>query len=348
MKIDIFGLTLEELEITLIERSIPKFRAKQIYNWLYDKHVTEFTQMKNLGADAVNKLQENFFISTQTIKPIKKLVSADGKTQKVLFEFDGGDTCEAVLMRHSYGNSVCVSSQIGCAMACKFCASGLHGFIRNLSTAEMLAQVYFFAAQLAQADARISHIVIMGSGEPLLNYDNVLKFMRLAHDPKVLNISYRNITLSTSGIVPAIERLKEEDLPINLAISLHAANDKKRSEIMPINDKYNLKALLAATRSYARSSKRQITYEYVLIKDFNDSSEDANELSALLKGHIASVNLIPVNTVREHGREQSERLRINNFLECLQKNGTTATIRKEMGADIDAACGQLRNKHLEK
>lgn len=348
MKIDIFGLTLSELQELLVERSIPKFRAKQIYDWLYAKHIVDFAAMKNLGMATIKKLQEHFYIAPQQIKPVKQLVSKDGKTQKVLLEFADGESCESVLMRHSYGNSVCVSSQIGCAMACKFCASGLHGFIRNLTAAEMLAQVSFFAAQVAKDGGRISHIVIMGSGEPLLNYDNVLKFIHLAHDPQVFNISYRNITLSTSGIVPNIELLQQEELPINLAISLHAASDAKRREIMPINDKYNLETLISATRAYAHSSKRQITYEYVLIKDFNDSAEDAKALSTLLKGHIASVNLIPVNSVREHGREQSERLRINNFLECLQKNGTTATIRKEMGADIDAACGQLRNKHLER
>lgn len=347
MKIDIFGLTLSELETVLIEQKIAKFRAKQIYDWLYAKHVHDFTDMKNLGVDTINQLQENFYISAQLFKTVRQLKSADRRTQKVLLEFADGESCESVLMRHNYGNSVCVSSQVGCAMACKFCASGLNGFVRNLSVAEMLAQVSFFAAQVAKDGGRISHVVIMGSGEPLLNYDNVLGFMHLVHDPKVFNISYRNITLSTAGIVPNINKLQLEELPINLAISLHAANNAKRSEIMPINDTYNLNSLLTATRAYAQSSKRQVTYEYVLIKDFNDSAEHAKELSALLRGHIASVNLIPVNTVIEHGCEQSERVNINNFLECLQKNGTTATIRKEMGTDINAACGQLRNKHLE-
>lgn len=348
MKIDIFGLALAELQALLEQHNIPKFRAKQIYHWLYTKHVWDFAAMKNLGANVIDKLQSGFYVSAQQIKVQQQLKSRDGRTQKFLLEFADGESCECVLMQHNYGNSVCVSSQIGCAMACKFCASGLHGFSRNLSAAEMLAQISFLAAQLDKAGGRISHIVIMGSGEPLLNYDAVLKFIHLAHDPELLNISYRNITLSTAGIVPNITRLQQENLPINLAISLHAATDSKRSEIMPINEQYPLSELLRATRAYAQSSKRQITYEYVLIKDFNDSQEAANELSALLRGHIASVNLIPVNTVREHGQQQSERSSINNFLECLQKNGTTATIRKEMGADINAACGQLRNKHLEK
>lgn len=348
MKIDLFGLPLEAVETLLVAHKIPKFRAKQIYNWLYTRHVHEFSGMKNLGASTIAALEAEFCISVNQIKPINKLVSKDGNTQKVLLEFVDGQTCECVLMRHNYGNSVCVSSQIGCAIGCKFCASGLNGFVRNLSTAEMLAQVEFFAAQLAADGERISHIVIMGSGEPLLNYDNVLGFINMAHNPEVLNISYRNITLSTSGIVPGIEKLQQENLPINLAISLHAPNDTKRSEIMPINNTYPLNALIYATRKYARATKRQITYEYVLIQDFNDSIEDAQELSELLRGHIASVNLIPVNSVQEHGNKQSAKAKINNFLEYLQKNNTPATIRKEMGADINAACGQLRNKHLEK
>lgn len=345
--IDIFAKPLSELEQIFTAENIKPFRARQVYDWLYDKQVFEFAQMKNLGAATTQLLEEKFTILMQRINILQCLESRDKNTCKTLLEFADKNTCETVLMRHDYGNSICVSSQIGCAMACKFCASGLLGFVRNLTAGEMLAQVMYYAKRLAPQGQRVSHVVIMGSGEPLLNYENVLEFIRLLHDQKICNISYRNITLSTSGIVPNIKRLMNEGLPINLAISLHAVDNTKRSGIMPINNKYPLEQLLAQTKEYANVTKRQVTYEYVMIKDVNDTKNDAENLVRLLRGHLAHVNLIPINTVTEHGQKQSEQERINSFCEYLQKNNTPVTIRKEMGADINAACGQLRNQHLK-
>lgn len=345
--IDIFAKNIQQLEVLFTQVGIERFRAKQVFHWLYERKVFDFHQMNNIGKQTQTKLAENFTILMNDIGIIQTLKSKDRNTYKSLLNFADNNTCETVLMCHDYGNSVCVSSQIGCAMGCSFCASGLNGFIRNLSSAEMLAQVMHFATKLQDEQKRISHVVIMGSGEPLLNLKEVLQFIKLLHDPNAFNISYRNITLSTSGIVPAIKTLQAESLPINLAISLHATTDEKRSSIMPINKTYPLTELLSATKEYANVSGRQVTYEYILINGFNDTLEDAARLIELLSAHTAVVNLIPFNDVKEHSHIQTPIKRAQSFKDYLQKHGTPATIRKEMGADINAACGQLRNKHID-
>ena len=345
MKIDVFAKNKIQLQVLCQEQKIPKFRASQILGWLYTKLVFDFKQMKNLGGDTINVLQEQFENSFLNCKALNEITSSNGKTSKVLLSFADGQTCESVCMRHNYGNSICVSSQVGCAVGCKFCASGLGGFKRDLTAAEMLAQVIYFAKQLASQEQRVSHIVIMGSGEPLLNYDNVLEFMKLVHDPEILNISYRNITLSTAGIIPGIKRLQTENLPINLAISLHASEQEKRSSLMPINVTYPLQEVVKSAGQYANFTKRQVTYEYIMLANINDSLEDAENLVKLLRGQLACVNLIPANNVQEYGLQKSPLTQVKAFQEYLQKSNIPVTIRKEMGADINAACGQLRNKN---
>lgn len=345
MKKDIFAKDKVSLQNLFIEQRIAKFRASQVIDWLYNKQIFSFAEMKNLGAQTISLLEENFENSFLQIKCLEELTASNGSTSKVLLAFADGETCESVCMRHNYGNSICVSSQVGCAIGCKFCASGLGGFKRNLTAAEMLAQVMYFAKQLKVAGQRVSHIVIMGSGEPLLNYENVLEFMKLAHDPELLNISYRNITLSTSGIIPGIKRLQTENLPINLAISLHASEHEKRTAIMPINSSCPMVEVINQAGRYAEVTKRQITYEYIVLAGFNDSLEDAERLVKLLRGQLACVNLIPANNVQEYGLQKSSLTQVKAFEDYLQKNKIPVTIRKEMGADINAACGQLRNKN---
>lgn len=345
MKKDIFAKDKVGLQKLFVEQGIAKFRASQVIDWLYNKQIFSFAEMKNLGAQTIGLLEDNFENSFLQIKCLEELTASNGSTSKVLLAFADGETCESVCMRHNYGNSICVSSQVGCAIGCKFCASGLGGFKRNLTAAEMLAQVMYFAKQLKVTGQRVSHIVIMGSGEPLLNYENVIEFMKLAHDPELLNISYRNITLSTSGIIPGIKRLQTENLPINLAISLHASEHEKRTAIMPINSSYPMVDVINQAGRYAEATKRQITYEYIMLAEFNDSLEDAERLVKLLRGQLACVNLIPANNVQEYGLRKSSLTQVKAFEEYLQKNKIPVTIRKEMGADINAACGQLRNKN---
>ena len=344
MKTDIFARNKLALQELCLAHKIPKFRASQIIDWLYAKQVVEFAEMKNLGRETIQILQEQFTNSFLSIRCLKELTASSGNTSKVVLAFADGETCESVCMRHNYGNSICVSSQIGCAVGCKFCASGLGGFKRNLTAGEMLAQVMYFAKQLKANGERVSHVVIMGSGEPLLNYENVLEFIRLLHDPELFNISYRNITLSTSGIIPGIKRLQTESLPINLAISLHASEQEKRTTIMPINASYCLHEVVECAGRYAQNTKRQVTYEYIMLAAVNDSLEDAAKLVSLLRGQLACVNLIPANNVQEYGLQKSPLTQVKAFQEYLQKNNIPVTIRKEMGADINAACGQLRNK----
>lgn len=341
---NIFGMNLIQLEHELQELNIPKFRAKQIIHWMYEKNISDFSQMKNLGKELQVQLAEHFCI--QKARSCIYKTSADGKTTKFLLEYADGTTVETVLMRHSYGNSICVSSQAGCNIGCKFCASTVNGMARNLSIGDILAQAYYIKELLAETDERISHIVMMGSGEPLLNYDNVLRFIRLVHEEYCLGISYRNITLSTSGIVPRMYDLAEEQIPITLAISLHAPEDELRSSIMPINKRYPLADVVEAGINYAQKTNRQVTYEYILIDQLNDSVDDAKRLAKLLYGQLANVNLIPINSVAESKFQRPSTKRCQAFLEVLSKERIVATIRQEMGGDIDAACGQLRNKYL--
>ncbi|MFC2741461.1 MAG: 23S rRNA (adenine(2503)-C(2))-methyltransferase RlmN, partial [Selenomonas sp.] len=275
-----------------------------------------------------------------------RLDAADGRTSKFLLAFSDGAAVEAVLMRQPYGNSICISTQAGCNMGCSFCASTLHGLARDLTAGEMLAEVLFIEEMLKSQGGKVDTMVLMGSGEPLMNYENVVDFLRLLHEEYVLNISYRSITLSTSGIVPAIDRLAEEGMPLTLSISLHAPREELRSELMPINRKYPLSDVVAAGKRYAEKTGRRVTYEYILIRDVNDGEREARELAELLEGQLASVNLIPINPVKERGFERPSEERTAAFCRALTRRHITATVRREMGADIQAACGQLRNRHM--
>lgn len=342
---NIFGLDLPQLTELITALKLPKFRAKQIIEWMYLKHASSFEDMTNLSKDLRQKLAECFTI--ERAASCDRLDSADGRTTKFLLQYADGTGVETVLMRQHYGNSICVSSQAGCNMGCTFCASTLHGMARNLTTGEILAQAMFIQEMLNADGEQINNIVIMGSGEPMLNYDNVLGFIRLVHEPYCLNLGYRNITVSTSGIVPGIEKLAQEDIPITLSISLHAPNDELRTSLMPINKRYPLRDVVAAAVHYADATKRRITYEYILIDRYNDNIEQAQQLCRLLRGQLANVNLIPINPVKERNFNRPSAGRIKAFAKYLNDHHITATVRQEMGTDIQAACGQLRNRHLE-
>lgn len=339
---NIYGLFAAEIAEKFVQTGIEKFRASQVADWMYKKSVTDFNQMTNLSGPLRTKLRGNFYIEYPEEQAVKQ--SADGKTVKSLLRFDDGAAVETVLMRQPYGNSVCVSSQVGCAMGCKFCASTLSGLERNLTGGEMLAQVQHGQKKLPDRQ-RVSSVVIMGGGEPLANLDEVLRFMRLCHEPGILDMGYRSFTVSTCGLVPGIRRLQEQGLPVTLSISLHAPNDEIRSRLMPINRKYSMPELMAAAYEYALVTKRRVTYEYAMINGVNDSPEHARELANLLRGKLAAVNLIPLNAVPESGLERSTPERIERFEEMLKVRRITVTVRREMGADIDAACGQLRNSN---
>ena len=342
---NIFGWTKERLAEALREHDIPRFRADQIIRWMYQRGAASFDVMDNLAKPLRIRLAEQF--SIERPKVISRLHSADGATIKLLYEFADGQTAETVLMRHPYGNSVCISTQAGCRMGCAFCASTLHGLQRNLTVGEIAAQVIGIADFLRQDGARVDTIVVMGSGEPLENYENVIAALRLLHEDYTIGLGYRGVTLSTSGIVPGIERLAEEGIPISLSISLHAPTDAMRSEIMPVNRMYPLAALLRAARLYAQQTKRRVTYEYILIRDVNDGVREAEQLAKLLRGQLASVNLIPINPVAERKLFRPDRAAIRRFQKVLEERHITATLRREMGTDIQAACGQLRNRLME-
>ena len=342
---NIFGWTKERLAEALKEHDIPRFRADQIIRWMYQRGAASFDVMDNLAKPLRIRLAEQFFIERP--KVVSRLHSADGATIKLLYEFADGQTAETVLMRHPYGNSVCISTQAGCRMGCAFCASTLHGLQRNLTEGEIAAQVIGIADFLRQEGARVDTIVVMGSGEPLENYENVIAALRLLHEDYTIGLSYRGVTLSTSGIVPGIERLAEEGIPISLSISLHAPTDAMRSEIMPVNRMYPLADVLRAARMYAERTKRRVTYEYILIRDLNDGVREAEQLAKLLRGQLASVNLIPINPVAERKLFRPDRAAIRRFQKVLEERHITATLRREMGTDIQAACGQLRNRLME-
>lgn len=341
---NLFGKTLQELTEMLVAWGMPKFRGKQLADWMYKKSITDFNAMQNLPKDMREKLAASCVIDRAS--RVDQLDSVDGKTSKFLLNFSDGVGVETVLMRQPYGNSICVSSQAGCNMGCAFCASTLHGMVRNLTAGEMLAQTYYINDLLSQTGEKVDTIVIMGSGEPLTNYDNVLKYIRLLHENYGLGMSYRSITLSTSGIVPNIYRLAAEEIPVNLSISLHAPEDALRSELMPINRKYPLSEVVKAGRDYGDTTHRRVTYEYILIDGVNDNMKQAKELVELLRGQLASVNLIPINPVAERGWNRPSLGRINAFEQYLDQHHITVTVRREMGNDIQAACGQLRNRHL--
>lgn len=342
MKKDINSLNLEELSDWVKKNSLPSFRAKQIYTWLHKTGVTDFSEMSNVSKDLRNRLSEDFYISACEIE--NKYVSSIDGTVKYLFRLCDGEFLETVIMKYKYGYTICVSSQVGCKMGCKFCASTLAGFKRNLTAGEIESQLHSAQKDLG---IRISHIVLMGIGEPLDNFDNVLRFIENVNSENGLNISVRNITLSTCGIVPRIKDLMVRNLQLTLTISLHAPNDEIRSKIMPVNDKWKINEVISVCREYAKFTSRRVSFEYTLIKDVNDTPQCAEELSKLLKGMLCHVNLIPVNNVEERKNIRSSDKSVNIFLHILQKNGINATIRRTLGSDINASCGQLRRKKTE-
>lgn len=338
---NLLDFTLEELQCWMKESGESAFRAKQVFSWIY-KEVWNFEEMKNIPKNLKEKLSENFYIE---IPKVEKMYESniDG-TKKLLLAFRDGNLIESVIMKYKHGNSICISTQVGCRMGCKFCASTIEGRVRNLTAGEILSQI-MVAQHLIQE--RISNVVLMGSGEPLDNYDNVMKFLEIVNAEYGLNIGQRHITLSTCGIVPKIYELADKEMSITLAISLHAFSDEKRREIMPIANKYSIKEILEACRYYINKTTRRITFEYSLVKDVNDSIEDAKSLGKLLKGLLCHVNLIPVNEVKENSFKRSSQKTIENFEETLKNHGIEVTVRREMGSDINAACGQLRRSYIK-
>ncbi len=336
---DIKSLTKSELEGEIKALGLPSFRANQIYKWLHKEGVCSFDEMTDLSKALREELKEKYFIASCDIE--QKYVSSIDETVKYLFRLYDGEYVESVIMKYKYGYTICVSSQVGCKMGCSFCASTLAGFKRNLLPSEMEGQLHTAQKDL---NIRISHIVLMGIGEPLDNYDNVIKFLKTVNDESGINISMRDITLSTCGVVDKIYDLMDEGLPITLTISLHAPNDELRSQIMPINKKYGIGEVIKACKDYYIKTSRRVSFEYTLIKGKNDSRECALELARLLGGFNCHVNLIPVNTVEERENVASSEKDINNFLEILKSKGINATIRRTLGSDINASCGQLRRK----
>lgn len=338
---NILDYSLEEISSWMKENNESAFRAKQVFSWIYQS-VWEFDNMKNLPKTLIEKLKENFYIGIP--KVVGEFESTLDKTHKFLFAFKDGNIIESVIMRYKYGNSICISTQVGCRMGCTFCASTLEGRVRNLTAGEILSEVILAQKLLGE---RISNIVLMGSGEPLDNYENVTKFLDLVNADYGLNIGQRHITLSTCGIVPKIYELADKGYSITLAISLHAFNDETRREIMPIAKKYSIKEILEACDYYFNKTGRRITFEYSLVSGINDSKEDAKALSKLLRGKQCHVNLIPVNEIKENTLKRPSKKTIEEFEKIVSENGIDVTVRREMGTDINAACGQLRRDFLK-
>lgn len=339
LKESVYSLQPKQLEEWLKENGEKPFRAAQIFDWLYNKRVKTFEEMSNLSKGLREKLEASF--SLTTLSTIIKQESKDG-TIKFLFQLQDGYSIETVLMRHEYGNSVCVTTQVGCRIGCTFCASTLGGLKRHLLAGEIVEQVVKVQQTLDEVDQRVSHIVIMGIGEPFDNYDAMMNFLKVINHEKGLNIGARHITVSTSGIVPKIYQFADEQLQINFAVSLHAPNQEDRQKLMPIARAYKLDELMEAVQYYTKKTGRRVTFEYGLMSGENDSVEIAEELSALIKGIKCHVNLIPVNYVPERDYVRTSRSQIFAFEKTLKKNGINVTIRREQGADIAAACGQLR------
>lgn len=339
--IDIKSLFDYEIEKLITDNSFPKFRAKQIVQWL-QKGVVEFSQMTNLPKQLIAFLKENCYISQAKIE--RKLESKIDDTVKYLFSFNDGECVESVVMKYHHGYSICISTQVGCKMGCTFCATGKSGYSRDLTASEMLAQI-----ESAQKDlnVRISNIVLMGMGEPLDNYDNVVRFLKIVSSENSLNIGMRHITLSTCGVVPKIYELADLGLQITLSVSLHAPTDEVRSTTMPINKAYNISELLKACRYYINKTNRRISFEYAMIDSVNDTDECAKILSQKLSGMLCHVNLIPVNSVKGTGYVKSKLERQQAFIDILSKKGVTATVRRTLGSDINASCGQLKRNYKE-
>ena len=339
---DIKSMTLEELRQALTGLGEKPFRAKQLYEWIHRKLAVSYDEMTNLSKHLREKLEKEYPLTV--LEAVDVQVSKQDGTCKYLFRLEDGNVIESVLMRYHHGDSVCISSQVGCRMGCKFCASTIGGLTRNLRSSEMLDQIYRIQ-RLSQE--RVSNVVVMGTGEPLDNYENLLRFIELLTGEDGLHISQRNLTVSTCGLVPKIRQLADEKLQITLALSLHAPNDEKRKELMPIAYKYTMDEVLDACRYYFQKTGRRITFEYSLVRGVNDFEEDACQLAGQIQDINCHVNLIPVNPVKERSFRQSTRQAVENFKIKLEKCGINVTIRREMGSDIDGACGQLRKSYLD-
>lgn len=337
-KIDLLSLDSGEIRDLIVSMGEARFRASQVAGWVAKG--TPVEEMANLPKSFREELAKKAYVTT--LRTLSHQKSSDG-TEKFLFAFPDGQSAECVLMRYKHGNSVCLSTQIGCRMGCAFCASARNGLVRSLSAGEILAEVF---AVMRESGEKVTHIVLMGTGEPLDNMENVLRFIDLVTSPDGLNLSARHISLSTSGLVPQIDRLASDRRQITLSISLHAPNDEKRDRLMPVNRAYPVGELIAACRRYFAATGRRISFEYAMIAGVNDGEEDAEELSSLLKGMQAHVNLIPLNRVKESPYRPSPRRNVDRFCEILGKNGVNVTVRRRLGSDIDAACGQLRANHM--
>lgn len=343
IKKDIASLTFDELKTEMESIGEKAFRAKQIYEWLHVKLADSFDEMTNLSKALREKLDSHYRIPM--VKMVERQISQMDGTNKFLFQMEDGHVVESVLMRYKHGNSVCISSQVGCRMGCKFCASTIGGLERNLLPSEMIGEIY----QIQKISGeRVANVVVMGSGEPMDNYDNFVRFVQLLSDEHGLHISQRNITVSTCGIVPKMKQLADEKLQITLALSLHGSTQEKRKTLMPIANKYELPEVLEACDYYFEKTGRRITFEYSLVHGVNDRDEDADELIGILKHRNCHLNLIPVNPIKERNFEKPSRKSAENFKNKLEKNGINVTIRREMGSDIDGACGQLRRRYVEK
>lgn len=339
---DIKSMTSDELAELMEELGDKKFRAAQLYQWMHQKLAADYDEMTNIPLSLRQRLKSEYPLAV--LKPVRVQISQIDGTVKYLFMLGDSNLIESVLMRYHHGNSVCISSQVGCRMGCRFCASTIDGFVRGLTPSEMLEQIYRIQALSGE---RVDNVVVMGSGEPFDNFDSLLKFMELLNSEKGLNISARNITVSTCGIVPKIYELADMQPQITLAVSLHAPDDELRKSIMPIANKYSIKELIEACRYYADKTGRRITFEYSLVKGVNDSDQCAAQLANLVKGINCHINLIPVNPIKERDYRQTTQAGVNEFKSMLQKRGINVTVRREMGRDIDGACGQLRRSYMQ-
>lgn len=341
-KRDIKSMNREELSVFVAEMGEAPYRAGQLYEWLHKKQARSFEEMTNLPAALRQRLAQT--CELVCLRQVDVQISKADGTRKYLFALADQNVIESVLMRYKHGNSVCISSQAGCRMGCRFCASTLDGLIRNLAPSEMLDQVYGIGRDIGE---RISNVVVMGTGEPLDNYESLLKFIELLTDEHGLHISQRNVTVSTCGLVPKMRSLADRKLSITLALSLHAPNQSKRKSLMPVANRYDIGEVIDACRYYFAQTGRRVTFEYSLVADVNDSDADAAQLAALLSGMNCHVNLIPVNPIRERNFARSNEGRVQAFLTALTKRGINATVRRSMGADIDGACGQLRHQYMQ-
>lgn len=337
---NIYDLTYEEMEEYFLNMGSKKFHAMQLFTWLYEKRVESYSEVTNIKKELLDNISSDYSIDRLKIVSVEE----DVDVSKYLFELYDGEHIEAVLMRHDYGNSVCISSQVGCNMGCRFCESGRRKKVRNLETYEMVLQILMIEKMLGE---RVSHVVVMGIGEPFDNYDNLCRFLKIINHPKGMAIGARHITVSTCGVVPKILEFSEFPLQINLAVSLHAPNNEIRDKIMPINKAYSLEKLIPTLKTYLERTNRRITFEYILLKDINDSTKCAEELAKLVKGINCYINLIPYNETENIGFKRTNTIQIMRFYDILKKNNVNVTIRREFGGKISAACGQLRSKKEE-